>query len=42
MTSKISSFRLREEDRQETFKIDVAMMREIIKIGTDQTVEIGK
>ena len=47
MTGKINSLslryiRLREEDRQEIFMIDVAMIREIIKIGIDQTVKIGE
>ena len=32
--------RVRVEERQEICIIDVAMIREIIKIGTDQTVEI--
>ena len=47
MTGKISSLslryiRVREEDRQESFMIDVAMIREIIKIGIDETEEIGE
>ena len=47
MTGKISSLslryiRVREEDRLESFMIDLAMIREIIKIGIDQTVEIGE
>ena len=47
MTGKISSLslryiRVREEDRQESFTTDVAMIREIIKIGIDKTVEIGE
>ena len=30
------------QDRQETFTIEIAMIKEIIKIGIDQTVEAGK
>ena len=41
MPVKISSLslryiRVREEDRQETFTINVAMIKEVIKIGIDQ------
>ena len=32
----------KEEDRHDIFMIDVALIKEIIKIGIDQTVEIGK
>ena len=47
MTGKISSLslkyiRVREEERQEIFTTDVAMMRDIIKIGIDQIMEIGE
>ena len=34
--------RVREEDRQETFMIGIIMIKEIIKIDTDQIVEIGE
>ena len=47
MTVKISSLslryiRVREGERQETFMIDITMIKEMIKIGIDQAVEIGE
>ena len=34
--------RVREDDRQKTFMIDIVMIRQIIKIGIDQRVVIGE
>ena len=35
-------FRIKEEDRQEISMTNIIMIREIIKIGIDQIVEIGE
>ena len=45
MTIKIGSLspryiRVKEEDRQEIFMIDIVMTKEVIKIGIDQIVDI--
>ena len=40
--SNLRYFIAREEDKVENFMIDVIMIREIIKIGTDQIVVAGK